>query len=53
MTESETVAAGDIELAERAADQLFDARNKEEYPDYEPAGLEAAQAAIQRLGSAV
>ena len=50
MTESETVAAGDIELAERAADQLFDARNKEEYPDYEPAGLEAAQAAVRRLG---
>ena len=50
MTESGIGAAGEIELAERAAEQLFDARNKDERPEYEPAGLETAQAAVRRLG---
>lgn len=50
MTESEIGVVGETELGERAAEQLFNARNKDEHPEYEPTGLEAAQAAVRRLG---
>ena len=50
ITASGIGSSGEIELAERAAKQLFDARSKDEHPEYEPAGLEAAQAAVRRLG---
>ena len=45
--------AGDslqIRSAEEAADQLFNARNGDAAPSYEPTDLPAAEAAVRRLG---
>ena len=39
-----------IRFAEEAADQLFDARNGDTAPSYEPTDLPAANAAVRRLG---
>ena len=39
-----------IRFAEEAADQLFDARNGDTAPSYEPTNLPAANAAVRRLG---
>ena len=50
MIESSTEFKGQIELAEQAAEMLFQARDRDEYPDFEPAGLEQTQAAVRRLG---
>ncbi len=50
MMEGTTESTGQIELAEQAAEQLFKARARKEYPDFEPEGLEQAQAAVLRLG---
>ena len=39
-----------IKSAEEAADQLFNARNGDTAPSYEPTDLPAAEAAVRRLG---
>ena len=39
-----------IRSAEQAADRLFDARNGDVLPSYEPTSLPAAEAAVRRLG---